>query len=305
MRYEGVMGTPTILTISQRSLASRTPPSDRQLRARELANSFILHHGAPHLVREGLAFLRETAPGDLNYVDGVVTLSVPLDKLQAEHLPPTPYGLKGGAARELLLGALAVRPVRSPRDIDLIRKGGFVMPSDDAAAKRYMPQDYLHGARVELITDISRYLSSRDITLNEVASFADQGSTTLLAALDTAGATIRPSHYRGGSIHRKPTLDGRVLLKMVRLFAEAEAHNESCMLVGIPDQISFSEFDLAIHLNKAFQRGESVATHFIDTLIVLGIIEASSTPLSEVLADLAHLRHGEKGLLRDVPERYF
>ena len=72
-----------------------------------------------------------------------------------------------------------------------------------------------------------------------------------------------------------------------------------------PDQISFSEFDLAIHLNKAFQRGESVAIHFIDSLIVLGILEGSLTPLSEVLADLAHLRYGEKGLLRDVPERYF
>ena len=299
------MSTPTILTISQRSLAARTAPSDRQLHARELANSFILHHGAPHLIREGLAFLQVTAPSVLNYSDGVITLPFPSDRLPAEHLPPAPYGLKGGAARELLLEALAVRPMRRPRDIDLIRKGSFVIPSDDAAAKRYMPQDYLHGARVELISDLSRYLSSRDITLNEVASFADQGSTTLLAALDTAGATIRPSHYRGGSIHRKPTLDGRVLLKMVRIFAEAEAHNESCILVGIPDQISFSEFDLAIHLNKAFQRGESVAEHFIDALVLLGIIEASSTPLSQVLADLAHLRHGEKGLLRDVPERFF
>ena len=77
------------------------------------------------------------------------------------------------------------------------------------------------------------------------------------------------------------------------------------MLVGIPDQISFSEFDLAIHLNKAFQRGESVAEHFIETLVYLGVIEASATPLSQLLADLAHLRHGEKGLLRDVPERFF
>jgi hypothetical protein len=92
---------------------------------------------------------------------------------------------------------------------------------------------------------------------------------------------------------------------MVRLFAEAETHSESSMLVGIPDQISFSEFDLAIHLNKAFQRGESVAEHFIETLVYLGVIEASATPLSQLLADLAHLRHGEKGLLRDVPERFF
>jgi hypothetical protein len=297
--------SPTTLTVTQRTLSSRGMPPARQQRARELANSFIVHHGAAHLIHEVFEFLNESALSDLSLSQGIVHLSLPTSRLPLEQIPPPPYGLKGGVARELLVDALSVRNIRQPRDIDIIRKGCFAIPSDDTMAKRYMPQDYQHGARVELVSDMQRYLSTRDITLNEVASFGENGSATLLAALDTIGATIRPSRYRGGSIHRKPTLDGRVLLKMVRLFAEAETHNESSTLVGIPDQISFSEFDLAIHLNKAFQRGESVAEHFIETLVYLGVIEASATPLSKVLADLAHLRHGEKGLLRDVPERFF
>lgn len=277
----------------------------RHKQARELATRFIAHHGAAHVAREVLEFLRECASCELSFAEHVLALSLRAGQLPQEQIPPAPYGLKGGAARELLAEALSVRRVREPRDIDIIRKGRFTIPSDDSTAARYMPQDYLHGARVELIHDIPRYLSSRDITINEVASFQGSGSATLLAALDTVGATIRPSSYRGGSIHRKPTLDGRVLLKMVRLFAEAEAHTESAVLVGIPDHVSFSEFDLAIQLNKAFQRSELVAEHFIDTLVYLGVLEASTTPLADVVVDLAHLRHGERGLLQDVPRHYF
>jgi hypothetical protein len=220
-------------------------------------------------------------------------------------MPPSPYGLKGGAAREALTAALSVRPIREPRDLDIIRRGHFPIATDDAIAKQYMPRDYTHGARVELVRDFTRYLTTRDITINEVGIFDTALTSSLLAALDTVGYVIRPSHYRGGSIHRAPSLDGRTLLKMVRLFAEAEIHNEPAILVGIPEEISFSEFDLALQLNKAFQRGTPVAQKFVDTLLLLGALDASHTPLPKLLEELEHLRHGERGLFPDVPEELF
>jgi hypothetical protein len=174
------------------------------------------------------------------------------------------------------VAALGVRAPRKPRDIDLIRKGNFPVPEDDLMAQRFMSRDFMHGARVELIRDIQRYLNSRDITLNEVAAFDRSVTLSLLAALDCVGHVIRPSQYRGGSIHRKPSLDGRILLKMARLFAEAEHFAEPALLVGIPDEVSFTEFDLAIQLNKAFQQGFAIARGFIDVLVLLGALEAST-----------------------------
>jgi len=220
-------------------------------------------------------------------------------------MPPSPYGLKGGAAREALTAILSVRPIRVPRDLDIIRRGHFPIATDDAIARQYMPRDYMHGARVELVGDFARYLATRDITLNEVGILNELLSSSLLAALDTVGYVIRPSHYRGGSIHRAPRLDGRTFLKMVRLFAEAEMHNEPAIMVGIPEEVSFSEFDLAIQLNKAFQRGEGVAERFVETLLLLGALDASHTPLPKLLEELEHLRHGERGLFPDVPEGLF
>ncbi len=270
-----------------------------------MAARLISHHSAPHATKDALYFLQQTASATLVFAENTLNVRVEARHVPAEVLPPTPYGLKGGAAREVLTATLGVRAIREPRDIDIIRRGSFAVSSDDAIAQRYMPRDYQHGARVEIVRDLNRYLTSRDITINEVGLFDHSLCASLIAALDTVGHTIRPSHYRGGSIHRLPTLDGRTLLKMARLFAEAEVYDEPSAIVGIPDQISFSEFDLALQLNKAFQRGQSVAQKFVETLVLLGALEASSNPLSDTLHELAHLRHGERGLFPDVPPELF
>jgi hypothetical protein len=217
------------------------------------------------------------------------------------HALPDAYGLKGGAAREHLIAALALRAARPPRDIDLIRRGRFATTADEEAAKTFMPRDYLHGARVELVREISRYLASRDLTINEVASFDDTISVSILGLLDTIGHVLRPSYYRGGTLHRRPSLDGRILLKMIRLFAEGECANESWSVVGIPEETAFSEFDLAIHLNKAFQREFAVADRFLHSCAILSLIPARDNLVYRALEDLEHLRHGERGVLPDVP----
>lgn len=289
------------LSVRQRNLAVGSSPSARAERSRLLATRFIEQHGALHCLQEAVSFLQEGAPHGTRLLDGVVEIPISDVNIVGRTPLPSPYGVKGGAAREHLLPVLNVRNAREPRDIDLIRMGSFAIPSDDEMARRFMPQDYQHGARVELIRDTRRYFSTRDITINEVAVFSPVARASVLAALDSVGHVIRPSRYRGGSIHRMPSLDGRVLLKMVRLAAEAERFGEPALMVGIPDEVSFSEFDIAVHLNKAFQRDETVASNFVNILTVLGALPASGEPLQELLANVAHLRHGEKGLLPDVP----
>lgn len=299
------MGIPlSSLTITQRSLSSLAATNARSEEARELATKFITQQGSQLVAREIISFLTCCAGHGITFDGKLISLALPDNQLH-EDLPTEPYGLKGGAARELIVSALGVRAARKPRDIDLIRKGHFQIPQDNLMAERYMGRDYMHGARVELIRDIQRYIHSRDITLNEVASFDRTALLSLLAALDSIGHVIRPSHYRGGSIHRKPSLDGRILLKMARLFAEAEYFSEPALMVGIPDEVSFSEFDIAVQLNKAFQQGTEIARGFVRVLVLLGALEASSDPLADLLEDLGHLRYGERGLLPDVPPELF
>lgn len=301
--------SPSTLTISHRSLTLGTDLNGRglgsdHLRARELAKLFIERHGARVVVDQIVEFINSRLDNPIKYLNGALEFSVSTLDTPDNPLPPRPYGLKGGAARERLVEALRVRSPRPPRDLDLIRRGSFKVAGDDLVAKQYMPRDYAHGARVEIISDTDRYLRSRDLTINEVAIFDNSASCSILAALDSIGLIIRPSYYRGGSIHRQPSLDGRVLLKMARLAAEAARFGEPVMIVGIPDQVSFSDADLAIHLNKAFQRDEAVAAGFVSVLIQLGAIAASDQPLADLISDLSYLNYGEKGLLSDLPDRY-
>jgi hypothetical protein len=172
-------------------------------------------------------------------------------------------------------------------------------------ARDFMTRDYQHGARVELIADMNRYFSTRDLTINEIASFGDQIYASPLAILDTLGHVVRPSSYRSGTLHRAPSLDGRVLLKMLRLYTEGSCIGEGWRVVGIPEQVTFSDLDLAIHLNKAFQRGDVVARAFLEACELLSLLPVRGDALVGALEELEHLRHGEKGLLPDVPDAYW
>jgi hypothetical protein len=164
-----------------------------------------------------------------------------------------------------------------------------------------MPRDYRYGARVELVTDLNRYLTSRDITINEVATLGGSLHASLLALLDTTGQVLRPSRYRGGTLHRDPGISGRTLLKMLRLQAEGTLRGESWSIIGIPPETSFSDVDLAIHLNKAYQHSKTAAGLFASYCSTLGLIAPDREPLEYLLTELAHLGYGEESLLRDVP----
>lgn len=292
------------LSILHRSLAGQHSPTAKQLYARAVATKLIgLSHSKIN-VEEGISFIRsicedsflETAVGHLVIPNPGGSRQL-LDTLKL----PKSYGFKGGTARELLCDRLGIRDFRAPRDLDLVRRGAFYVQQDESVAREFMPHDYRHGARVELIRSMTRYLSSRDITINELCALCEGTNVSLLGALDTTGNVIRPSRYRGGSIHRQPSLEGKIFLKMVRLFAEAEHFGDASTMVGIPDTVIFSEVDLAINLDKAFQRETGVAQRFIDALVHLGALNASDDPLARVLEELEHLRHGEQSLLPHAP----
>lgn len=289
------------LSISKRTLRGRQQPSDLQTKFRLVAKSLITNSGSQAHLREAHALIRDICPnidvaprGEYLSISRADKKITPL--IQELDLAKS-YGFKGGMARELLAETLKLRQFRTPRDIDLVRKGSYFREQDRLVAQRLMPNDYKHGARIELIRSLPRYFTSRDLTINEVVAFKDEIAISTIGLLDHVSNTIRPSRYQGGTIHRQPELDGRVLLKMIRLFAESEHFNESVELVGLPDIINFSEFDLAINLDKAYQRGPKVAAIFAETLVLLGGLSASSDPLGDLLKQLEHLRYGEQDLI--------
>lgn len=286
------------LSISQRSLLAESPLSPVQARAQELAKQLIQSYSARGALSEALEFVREHVTLENGSSDNVLIIK----SSHVNQIPlPTTYGVKGGAARESLIAALKIREGRQPRDLDLVRRGHHRLASDEDVARRLMPRDYQFGARVELIRDMSDYLASRDLTINEVAWFDGLAHASLLCVLDSIGHVIRPSRYKGGTLHKKPSLYGQSLLKMARLYAEGACNNENWTITGIPEEVSFSEFDLAVHLNKAFQRGRIVAERFLHTCEILSLIGASDDRIRTALGELEHLRHGERGLFPDVP----
>jgi len=288
------------LSVSQRALLSERPLSHNQARAQALANQLIQSYTSRSAIQEALSFIDEFAP-DRSFVDDErLSIPIPSSTLSALGIPAG-FGVKGGAAREALIEGLSIRPPCHPRDIDLVRRGFHRSPTDDVAAKALMKRDFEHGARVELIRDLGSYLRSRDLSINEVVAIDTTVYSSLLCALDTIGHVLRPSRYRSGTLHKPTSLLGTSLLKMARLYAEGNLRGENWSMMGIPEAVSFSEFDLAIHLNKAFQRGEEVADKFLQTLELLSLLPATKNRIERALRELEHLRHGEKGLLPDVP----
>ncbi len=288
------------LSISQRSLMGEHPASDAQRTAQRLAHNLIQSYSARHAVREAIDFVIGYVSCEVQAEGDWLRIALSTDPLAGLGIPPG-YGVKGGAAREALAVALGLRDLRQPRDIDVVRRGKHPLPLDEEVARSLMPRDFAHGARVELIRELPRYLTSRDLTVNEVVAEGSTVNVSLIGALDSIGQVLRPARYRGGTLHRKPSLHGQSLLKMARLYAEGACEGESWSIEGIPEEVTFSEFDLAVHLNKAFQRGRPVVERFLHTCILLSLITASEDPVRDALEHLEHLRHGERGLLPDVP----
>lgn len=288
------------LSLSHRSFEAEGYVSEQVRTARDLARQVIESHFTSHATKEAFDFVNSVSAHPFTSCGTHLEAEHPAPSLSAAEIPH-PYGLKGGAARETLIETLNLRTPEKPRDLDLIRKGTHLTTRDEKVAREFMPRDYHHGARIELITELPRYFASRDLTINEVAVIDGVVHTSILAILDTIGQVMRPSRYRGGTLHRDPSISGRTLLKMIRLKAEGAVRGELWGLVGIPLETNYSETDLAIHLNKSYQRSKLVADLFASYCATLGLFNPDKNALLHVLSELAHLSHGEHCLLKDVP----
>lgn len=297
------------IRLPQRTLPPVRPLSPVQERAQKLAHNLILSYSAHHAVQDSLRFLREHSACEIIEDGENLLIESPVRQAWLKDLPQS-YGVKGGAAREDLIAALGLREARQPRDIDLVRRGQHGIPDDDVVAKAFMGRDYSHGARVELIRDMTTHLATRDLTINEVVAINGKIHVSLLCLLDSYGHVIRPSRHRGGLPVARPKrlqalfgLTGQSLIKMARLYAEGCYTGENWSVTGIPEEVTISDFDLAIHVNKCFQSGRDLALAFLRTCELLSLVTPTEDPIRSVLEDLEHLRHGEKGLFPDVPDK--
>jgi hypothetical protein len=227
--------------------------------------------------------------GDEVLVSGVS--AAPFDVL------PSGYGYKGGVARYLFERELRVvmgwgtSVVQEPRDIDLVRFGRGWTELDATLSRQYMADDFSRGRGVEVISDWSRYASSRDLSVNEVAYHSETLRMSVVAFADTVARIIRPCRYRGGSLHQPPTLASSLAVKMVRLYAERLAVGEDWLVAGIPADQQVTDFDLAVQLNKSLARGEVAAEKFLGVVYDYGWINPAaldqSTLLLSMLTELA------------------
>lgn len=242
-----------------------TDPQPHLRHARLVAEEFVERNGqvpSADLRRffEKLCAAQQVCDYQVDFDDRVLRFPCPLPR----ELPSLPkeYGFKGGAARLALRVALRL-PVSErevPRDVDLIRIGLQRDPRDWSLAKQYMPEDAAAGRSVEVTRSIPHYLRTRDLTLNEVLWIDNLVAVSFLGFIDTMAALIRPTKYRGGSLHSPKALRGVTVMKMLRLQAEFGSPWE---VRGILPTQEVDGFDLALHLNRALARGEDVAHAFL------------------------------------------
>jgi len=184
---------------------------------------------------------------------------------------PRGYFYKGGAARLALGQALEVS-MGMPRDLDIVRFGGRWTSEDTRLSRELMPLDFERGWGVEVCTDLSTYLATRDLSVNEVIFGHGELVASPAGVLDALGGVLRACRYGRGSIHHSPSLRGATVAKMLRLRAEGRIDGVVWNVVGIPDDQPIEPSDLAVQLDKSFARSEAVAAEFVRQCAEVGLL---------------------------------
>lgn len=207
---------------------------------------------------------------------------------------PAGYGYKGGAARSAL-GALLARDSFPPRDLDVVRFGRGWTALDEEVSRSCMARDFERGMGVEVCSSLGAYLGTRDLSCNELVLFDGELLVSAVGLFDTLGFVLRPCKYRGGSSRRPPRLDGRTAAKMLRLRAEGIACGGAWHVAGVPISQTLADFDIAIHLSRAIERGAEVAEAFLAQLRAVGIGDETLT-LREAVEEFAPLLSSDSPL---------
>lgn len=217
--------------------------------------------------------------------DRVVTLKAPL-------LPRIPrlnseYAYKGGAAR-LALAAVLGKDVRNrvPRDYDLLRFGTEPIAFDQEMAAEFMPDDFRHGNGVELVEDFAEYVRTRDLSINQVVLLDGRISCTVQALRDTLNEVLRPLPY---VLDAEGLLQGKIMMKMVRMLAEARVEGRHMTMQDVPDKHCVSAFDVALHLDRALVRSSRIAQAYVEECVRLGFLSLQDQESLSLGDAIAHL----------------
>lgn len=187
------------------------------------------------------------------------------------HLPRS-YGYKGGAARLALKALLnRSRAVPAPRDLDIVRIGGFRSSLDAKVAARFMPEDFKHGNGVEVVPSTTQYFKTRDFTINEALLLSGQFICTRQALTDYLERVIRLS---AAAQQKSEAEQSKLFLKALRFQAEAWVEEgKRWRIAWAPCRSGFRRFDVALQLTRALETGPEVARAFVRRCRELGILK--------------------------------
>jgi hypothetical protein len=192
---------------------------------------------------------------------------------------PKGYGFIGGTARTILLRELG-EYADLPRDYDI---AGISDHGADYALARELSADYMaedyeidpsNGAK---ITSMEHYMDSRDFTINEIFADNEKIYLTRRCLEDTVGHVIRITDHE----LRYPDIRYKIIAKALRLESELKLdYPEAHIVEEQQNSVRYAllpPFFLALHLNKALQRGVEHAVSFYNTLVNYQIIDKKTT----------------------------
>lgn len=186
---------------------------------------------------------------------------------------PDGYGYMGGAARATLLRELGIDQGAQPRDKDIVRVlDKDILGADAELAQKYSAEDYAHGhGSQELQPD---YFKTRDFTINETLVYGDWIYVTKDCLLDTVRRILRFTDYErsGEDENGDDTVNEKLLAKAIRLSSEEIARGRKLEMQD-KEKYKFaniSPFYVALHLDRAFKRGNDVAAEYVHQLVSSG-----------------------------------
>ncbi|MCO6429367.1 MAG: hypothetical protein J5J00_00775 [Deltaproteobacteria bacterium] len=257
--------------------------STPQSGAHSSLNALLSDHPAREIPR--LVEALGLAPYYLHHEDGIYMFQAK----DISHLPklPADYAFKGGAAREALKALLFPGHKSYPaRDLDVIRFGDKPSELDQKIAAQLMDEDSLHGHGVELVKSFRSYFSSRDLTVNQI--LLDNGVIVCTegALFDLAAGIVRPAK---NEIRKNGWIKGKIFMKVLRLAAEEEALGHEVQIEDLPASPDVHPFHIALHLERALQRGEDVALKYLQKAEEFGIISSRCKSRDDLAAFVKEL----------------
>jgi len=166
------------------------------------------------------------------------------------------------------------------RDVDIVRILDIdILELDSTLAETYSLEDYAHGHGVqELQHD---YFNTRDFTINEVLVYGNWIYLTKHCLLDTVRRVLRFTEYeqKNGNTNDDMEVSQKLLAKAVRLASEEIAQGKKIEINNkeVYQFTNIKPFFIALHLDRAFSRGNEVAIEYVRQLVSLEQLPESIT----------------------------